>query len=137
VIESEVKKYAEAGARRKFSECYDEVARKYQTDERVSETLKKVGPTFPLPGPHYDYMDLVEHMRYSLAYLCSCDPDRLPEYHLLEVYNRRQKLAEKAREIRVLTSEREYEHFRDHIDRLVREWEKDFKRYFDRCVCKK
>jgi len=122
--------------KREFSECFDEVARKYQPDERVSEMLKKIGPAFPLPGPHYDYVDLIEHMRYSLAHLCACDPDGLPEYHLLEVYNRRRKLAEKARDIRILVSERDYEYFRNHIHDLVKEWEKDFKKYFNECVCK-
>jgi hypothetical protein len=95
--------------------------------------LKKVGPAFPIPGPHYDYSDLIEHIRHSLLNLCTCDPNELPEYHLLEIYGRRLRLAERSRDIAQAVPEGDYEHYRRHLDELVRNWEEDFKKYFTNC----
>jgi len=120
-------------------QCFHEIWRKYKTDDRVSEMLKKAGPVFPLPGLHYDYLDLIEHTRYSLHALCTCNPDELPEYHLLEFYDRRSKLAEKIPELvrAGLIRDEDYEYYRKHIDELIKEWEKDFKVYFSKCISRR
>jgi len=117
------------------SECFEGIWRKYKGDERVFEMLRKAGPVFPLPGPHYDYADLIEHTKHSLLNLCTCNPDELPEYHLLEIYGRRRRLSEKVPELARagLISESDYEHYLRHIGEIVREWENDFKTYFSKC----
>jgi hypothetical protein len=117
-------------------QCFSEIWRKYKGDPRVFASLKKIGPTFPLPGPHYDYVDLVEHIRYSLLNLCTCDPDELPEYHLPEIFHRRVHLSEKAEEMKARLSEEEYGHYLKHMNELISEWEKDFKVHFSKCLGK-
>ena len=118
----------------RLEECFNEIWKKYKSDPKVSEILKKIGPAFPLRGPHYDYADLIEHIGYSLLALCTCDPDELPERHLLEIYMRRQSLSERARDIAMLIPEEDYLYYSKSLDELIREWEKDFKRYFTKCV---
>jgi len=116
--------------------CFKEIWRKYMVDERVSRMLKRIGPAFPQPGPHYNYVDLVEHIRHSLYALCMCNPDELPEYHLPEIFERRRKLSEEvSRYARAgFLREEDYQYYLDHVESLISNWEKDFKRYFSRCV---
>jgi len=116
--------------------CFREIWRKYKGDERVYEALKRAGPVFPLPGPHYDYADLIEHMRWSLLHLCSCNPDELPEYHLSEVYSRRRKLSEEVPQLvkAGFMREEDYEYYLRHMNEIVGEWENDFKKYFSQCT---
>ncbi|MEM3893363.1 MAG: hypothetical protein QXR12_05390 [Thermofilum sp.] len=123
--------------RHTFDECMRMVFGKYREDRRVFEMLKRVGPAFPLPGPHYDYLDLVAHIQHSLMMLCLCDPDRLPEYDLYEIYHRRARLSEEVPKLvrAGLIRDEEYDHYMEHINWLVFEWEKDFKRFFSDCTC--
>jgi hypothetical protein len=58
----------------RVSECFDQIWKKYREDLKVCEAFKRIGPAFPLPGPHYDYLDLIEHIRYTLFKLCTCSP---------------------------------------------------------------
>jgi len=119
-----------------FDKCFREIWGKYTGDEKVYEMLKRVGPAFPIPGPHYNYADLIEHIRWSLLHLCTCNPDELPEYHLPEIYKRVKMLYEEVSQLvrGGFIREEEHQHFRDHIYEITREWEKDFKKYFSQCV---
>jgi len=97
-------------------------------DVATSETLKKIGPAFPRHGPHYDYGDLVEHIRYStaMAKTCSTDGD-LVTYHLLEIFKRRSQLAEAiATACRTTLREEECNDAHQTINQLNEKWEKVF-----------
>ncbi|MEM1684984.1 MAG: hypothetical protein QXD60_04430 [Nanopusillaceae archaeon] len=121
----------------RFTMCFRMVYSNYFEDKRVYDMLKRVGPPFPLPGPLYDYMDLVAHIQHSLMMLCLCDPDRLPEYDLYEIYHRRARLSEEVPKLvrAGLIRDEEYDYYMEHIEKLVSSWEKDFKRFFLNCVC--
>lgn len=123
----------------KFTECFRTVYGKYKEDKKVIEMLKRVSPPFPEPGLLYDYLDLVEHIRGSLTFLCTCDPDRIPEYHLVEIFKRRAKLLEEVPKLvrAGVIRDNEYDHYLEHIQWLFRNWENDFKKFFLACTCKK
>jgi len=121
-----------------FIECFRTVYGKYREDEKVIEMLKRISPPFPKPGLLYDYLDLVEHIRGSLTFLCACDPDRIPEYHLVEIFKRKAKLLEEVPKLvkAGVIRNGEYDHYLEHMQWLFREWENDFKKFFSACTCK-
>jgi hypothetical protein len=47
-------------------ECIHQIWKKYREDPKVFGALKRIGPAFPLPGPHYDYLDLIEKLEKSI-----------------------------------------------------------------------
>jgi hypothetical protein len=55
----------------KVEKCFHQIWQKYKGDPKVYESLKKIGMRFPLPSPHYDYADLIEHIKHSLFKLCT------------------------------------------------------------------
>ena len=117
----------------------EKILRKFSHDPKVLEITRRIGPVFPRPGPHYDYADFIEHVRASTIYMSSCDLDELLTYHLPEIYKRKNRLLDaiaEARDTGVITG-REYEHAYNHIDEVSREWVKQVKEYFNKCVCKK
>lgn len=123
--------------RKTFTECFREVYGKYREDEKVVEMFRRVSPSFPQPGLLYDYLDLVEHIRGSLTFLCTCDPDRIPEYHLVEIFKRRAKLLEEVPKLvrAGVIRDWEYDRYMSHMDWLLDEWGKDFKKFFLACTC--
>jgi len=112
--------------------------RTFTHDPKVSEILKRLGPTFPYPGPHYDYADLIEHIRYSLSYMASCEVNHLFDYHLPEIYKRKKRLLEeiaKARDAGVITG-KEHEYILKHITDVLDRWQNKMEEYFKKCVRK-
>lgn len=122
---------------RPVRECFREIWPRINYDSHAVEILEKSGPFQP-SSPRYNYADLIEHMRYSLHGLCTCNPEELPEYHLLEVYDRRRKLNDQLNELealrRITPEERTY--MENHLNDLRRTWEGEFKRYI-RELCEK
>jgi len=120
---------------RGFTECFEEAWSKLGPDEKVLEILKKTGPAYPY-SPRYNYSDLIEHMRHTLLALCTCDPEGLPEYDLVEVYSRRQKLNDQLNELEKLHTitleERSY--IEESLRKLEKKWEEEFKNYI-REIC--
>ena len=118
---------------------FDYVMRKFTYDPEVLETTRRISPKFPLPGAHYDYSDLIEHIRYSAYSMSLCDINNLLTYHLPEIYKRKNNLLEalaKARDAGVITA-KEYEHASKHISETYQEWINFMKNEFNKCVSKK
>jgi len=122
-----------------MSELFKRIWGKFNFDEKVLEVTRRIGPTFPLPGPHYDYADFIEHMRHSAYFMNICEVRKeLFSYHLFEVYRRRNRLIKaltEARDAGLITG-REHEHAMRHIDQLSKDWEEEMVEAFDKCVCK-
>jgi len=119
---------------------FKNVWHKYSHDEKMTEIVKKLSPArFPLPGPHYDYVDLIEHIRYAIYYTCSCNPDELLEYHLPEIYKRFEKLSSEISNGSKagFISETEYNYAFKYLTHLKKDFIRDWKECFKWCVIQK
>jgi hypothetical protein len=118
------------------SECFDQIWKKYREDLKVCEAFKRIGPAFPLPGPHYDYLDLIEHIRYTLFKLCTCSPEDI-YYHLDEIFRRLNRLGEFwLEEIKSGLTGEEYDYYKKHIRDTLFNWVQDVENYLKN-ICEK
>jgi len=118
---------------------FDEVARKYSFDDRMLEIVKKLSPArFPQPGPHYDYADLLEHIRYAIWKIGMCSAERLLEYDLPEIYKRFSRLSSALSEgVRAgIITDEEYMYATRYLDNLREKFFKEWKELFEKCVKK-
>ena len=124
-----------------FTDRLKEIMEKYQLDPKVSEMLKRLGPPFPAPGPHYSYADLVEHMRHSLYIAGRCEIRDMITYHIPEILKRRKEVVDSLVEASPRHTgrlrEEEYWHAMEHISRISSDWEKELTQSLSECMCKK
>ena len=117
---------------------WEEVALRYSHDPKVSEMLKRIGPPFPLPGPHYSYGDFIEHIRYTLFYAKRCELNTVISYHIPEIFKRQRELhdalVEASPRYKGQLSEEEYWYAMRHISDLYDRWTKEFEQTLARCM---